>query len=102
MNEEIIKLREKVPESGTKEMDKTIFRIYHVFDENEIEYGSLINYIYDISKYEIYIFLSNKDIAVPCIGLYYTENKDEAIEKFEEYKNLVNLKNIEILKSLVK
>ena len=52
MNEEIKKLKEKVPESGTKEMDKTIFRIYHVFDDSDIEYGTLINYIYDINKYE--------------------------------------------------
>ena len=101
MNEKINRLKELALKSDVTELDKTIFKIYHVYDDNDIEFGCIINYIKDINKYEVYCFVRNNEDIASCLGLFFTSKNDEAIQKFENYKKLVNQKNIKSLETLL-
>ena len=102
MNEKIMELRNKIPKSIYKDMYKEAIKGYNVSDDEGIEYGCHCNYIEEINKYEIYMYVSTRDVCASRINLTLTEKKDEAEKIFLNFVTIIDKKNIEILKTFVK
>lgn len=102
MEEKIMELKNMIPDSNTKDMNKIAISGYVVTDNNNVDYGCHCNYIEDLNKYEIYMYVSTKNICASRINLSFSEEKNEANKIFENFVSIVNEKNIEKLKSLIK
>ena len=86
----------------TKNLEKDTISIYHEFDDDNIEYGCANNYINELEQYEVYIFISSKNIVASNLLPYITKSRFEAENKYKEYVEIIKKKDINVIKSLVK
>lgn len=99
MTDEIKKLKRYSKDSNTTNEDKILIDMYHEFD-NDIEFGCCNNLVNN-EEYEVYMFVANKEECASRLGLISTKDKEEASNKFVEYKNIVKNKNIDKIKDLI-
>lgn len=86
---------------NTKEMDKKIISIYHEYDNQNIEFGCVNNFIDCTNEYEIYIFVNYENICVSNILSLITKDRKIASETFNKYKKIVERKDIYYLREFV-
>lgn len=91
-----------IPDSNTKDMNKIAISGYVVTDDNDVDYGCHCHYIEDLNKYEIYMYISTKNVCASRINLSFCDEKDGANKIFENFVSIINEKDIEKLKSLIK
>ena len=103
MNKEILirELKKITNPCETKEFEKETISIYHEFDDDNIEYGCANNYINELDEYEVYIFLSSKNIVASNLLPYTTNSRTAAEAKYKEYIEIIKTKDINIIKNLI-
>ena len=102
MNDLFISIKKKTKKSKTLKYEKQTINLYHVFDNNGIEYGCINNYVKDLGIYEVSLFVSNKEDSVGNIYLYETRHKFASKLKFFLYRKIVKKKNLKIIETLIK
>lgn len=103
MNKEILirELKKITNPCKTKELKKETISIYHEFDDDNIEYGCANNYINELEHYEVYIFISSKNVVASNLLPYITKSRSEAENRYNEYVEIIKTKDINIIKHLV-
>ena len=86
---------------NTKELEKETISIYHEFDDDNIEYGCANNYINEFGEYEIYIFVSSKNVVASNLLAYTTNSRTDAEAKYKEYIDIIKTKDINLIKNLI-
>ena len=86
---------------NTKELEKETISIYHEFDDDNIEYGCANNYINELGEYEVYIFVSSKNVVASNLLPYTTNSRTAAEAKYKEYIEIIKTKDINIIKNLI-
>lgn len=76
--EQILELKTLSQPCDTIGLQKDTISIYLDFDNDEIEYGCANNYIFDLKQYEVYIFISNKNVVANNLLPFITKDKNEA------------------------
>lgn len=103
MNKEILirELKKITNPCETIELEKETISIYHEFDDDNVEYGCANNYINELDEYEVYIFLSSKNIVASNLLSYITKSRMEAENRYNDYVKIIKTKDINVIKHLV-
>lgn len=103
MNKEnlIRELKQIINPCETKELEKETISIYHEFDDDNVEYGCANNYINELDEYEVYIFVSTKNVVASNLLPYITKSNEEAEKIYNEYVEIIKSKDINVIKNLV-
>ena len=102
MNDLFNLIKNKTPKSKILNYEKQTINLYHVFDNDGIEYGCINNYVKELGVYEVSLFISNKEDSVGNIKLYETKKKIASKLKFFLYKKITKKKNLKIIEILIK
>ena len=98
----IRELKDLCEECLTTNYEKDTINLFHDFDEDHIEYGCCNNYLKELDEYEVFMFVSSVNIVASNVAPFTTKNRQEATDKFNEYKELIIKKDILIIEDYIK